>query len=213
MADKIDMSLDDIIRQNRGGRDRPGRGRAARRRRGVPRPAPYSKPEDIPDKWQHDKFEENLVGMRLGGRRLGGRVGETRMAGETSKLIVSNLDYGVSDDDLKELFSEFGSLLRVAVRYDRSGRSLGLAHVNFQSSSDAVRAQKEYNGVPLDGRAMSIEFATAASRRVGPMRSRAQGTEGRLGRGRGRGRGSRTLLSAAELDAELDAYNAKMDTS
>lgn len=74
------------------------------------------------------------------------------------KLYISNLDNGVSNNDIRELFAEVGELKRYAIHFDKNGRPSGTAEVVYGKQSDAFAAHKHYNNVQLDGRPMKIEI-------------------------------------------------------
>merc|ERR1711970_1388200 len=73
------------------------------------------------------------------------------------KVHVDNLDWGVTEKDMKELVGEFGGLKSVQMHFDSKGKSQGVCDIHFKNKQDGLRAVKKYNNVPLDGRRMKID--------------------------------------------------------
>lgn len=73
------------------------------------------------------------------------------------KVHVDNLDFGVTEKDMRELFGEFGGLKTVQMHFNAQGKSQGVCDIHFKNKQDGLRAVKKYNNVPLDGRRMKID--------------------------------------------------------
>ncbi|MEK7111812.1 MAG: RNA-binding protein [Patescibacteria group bacterium] len=77
-----------------------------------------------------------------------------------TKLFVGNLDYTVTGDDLKELFSQAGTVTDAVVISDKmSGRSRGFGFVEMSSEEEAKAAVEKLNGADLKGRKINVNEA------------------------------------------------------
>lgn len=99
------------------------------------------------------------------------------MENTLTRVLVSNLDFGVTIEDIRELYGEFGVARRMVLNYDKAGRSLGTAEIVYEKRSDALKAMQTYNGIPLDGKTMCVEvvandYASTANSRVIPAANR-----------------------------------------
>jgi RNA recognition motif-containing protein len=76
------------------------------------------------------------------------------------KLFVGNLPYSATEQQLSELFSQFGTIVELKLIIDRmTGRSKGIAFVEFSSEAEATAAIEGTNGRDMDGRAMIVNVA------------------------------------------------------
>merc|ERR1712050_642314 len=73
-------------------------------------------------------------------------------------LNIANLHFKVTEQDMKELFSEFGKLSKISLHYDKNGKPQGTCDIKFAEKSFALKAIKKYNKVPLDGRPMELKL-------------------------------------------------------
>lgn len=147
-------------------------------------------------RWSHDMYDDRHPRPA----RMAAGPSSTAAA-TTSKLIISNLHYGVSKDDILDLFSSCGTVTQHNLNYDDSGRSLGTGYVVFDTRAEAEAAKKQFNGVTLDGNEMVLTFAGAVDgdrlsrlsggilARLGPQPGSRPGIASRLGNtGAGAGR-------------------------
>lgn len=108
------------------------------------------------------------------------------------KLYVGNLPYSTRDEELRELFVEFGTVASAKVIMDnQTGRSRGFGFVEFDDAAQAQAAIAAMNGREVGGRALAVNEARAqgaGGERRGPRGGSGGGFGGGGGR-RGEGRG------------------------
>ena len=76
------------------------------------------------------------------------------------KLYVGNLPYNTSEEDLRTLFSQHGTVESVAVITDReTGRSKGFGFVEFADDNEARNAIAGLSGQEFGGRALTVNEA------------------------------------------------------
>jgi len=76
------------------------------------------------------------------------------------KLFVGNLPWSMTEDSIRELFSEFGEITQVSLITDRmTGRSKGFAFVEFADESAANAAVQARNGYVVEERELVVNIA------------------------------------------------------
>lgn len=73
------------------------------------------------------------------------------------KLFISNLDFEVTTDQLREMFLEHGSCVSVVIATDReTKRSKGFAFIEMENEPDAAKAVEALNNKVINGRPMKV---------------------------------------------------------
>ncbi len=82
------------------------------------------------------------------------------------RIYVGNLPYSVTDDDLRNIFGEFGELAAAEVIKDKfSGQSKGFGFVDMPNNSDADAAIKALNETDMKGRKLTVNEARPRAER------------------------------------------------
>jgi RNA recognition motif-containing protein len=72
-------------------------------------------------------------------------------------IYVGNLHFNLGEDELKEIFEEYGEVTSAKVITDKySGRSKGFGFVEMPNDVEGEAAIKGLNGVDMKGRNMTV---------------------------------------------------------
>jgi RNA recognition motif-containing protein len=75
-------------------------------------------------------------------------------------IFVANLNYKVQDEELKQLFEEFGTVDSARVIIDReTGRSKGFGFIEMPNDEEANIALKELEGKEVQGKNIAVKKA------------------------------------------------------
>ena len=78
------------------------------------------------------------------------------------KLFIGNLAFTTSEDELRTLLAQAGTVTSAELIKDRdTGQSKGFAFVVMATQADAVKAVQMYNGYSLNDREMKVGNARA----------------------------------------------------
>jgi cold-inducible RNA-binding protein len=111
------------------------------------------------------------------------------------RLYVGNLSFQTTSEDLRNYFSQAGTVQSALVVEDRdTNRSRGFGFVEFASSEEGNRAIEMFHGAEFNGRTLTVNEARPREERNGgsyggggKRRGGGYGGGGRRGGGYGRG--------------------------
>ncbi|GAA5912885.1 hypothetical protein JCM5296_003895 [Sporobolomyces johnsonii] len=150
------------------------------------RNSPYARPADS---WKHDKFDQDSQPYAepsspkgsLAARLASTGAAAPAQTARSSKLVIRNLHYEVSERELELLFVQIGPIasgpkikttpltleslppsvdapLPPRLKFDRSGRSEGVAWVTYSSEEHAAQAKEAFDGASAKGQNIKVDF-------------------------------------------------------
>ncbi len=101
-----------------------------------------------------------MLGIIIGGLGVALRGGSKKeSSGETRSIYVGNIPFNAGEDDIRNLFAPFGTVIEVRMVKDRrSRRPKGYAFVEM-AAADAKAAIRQLDGTDYAGRTLRVNEA------------------------------------------------------
>ncbi len=75
-------------------------------------------------------------------------------------IYVANLHYRLNDEDLHQIFSEFGQVTSAKIIKDHeTGRSRGFGFVEMPNQEEGAKAMESLNGSEVEGKQLMVNEA------------------------------------------------------
>jgi len=86
-----------------------------------------------------------------------------------TSIFVAKLDFGFDSDQLRELFEQYGKVLKASVATDReTGKSRGFGFVEMEDREEALEAISALDNFAVNGRPIAVKEAEARGDSRGP---------------------------------------------
>ncbi len=77
-----------------------------------------------------------------------------------TSIFVAKLDFGISSDQLRQMFQQYGTVLKATVATDReTGKSRGFGFVEMANREEAMTAIQQLDGFHVNGRPIAVKEA------------------------------------------------------
>ncbi|HLH42224.1 MAG TPA: RNA-binding protein [Bryobacteraceae bacterium] len=81
-------------------------------------------------------------------------------------IFVGNLSFNATEDAVRSIFQEYGTVERVSLITDRdTGQARGFGFIEMSNNAEADRAIAELNGREFDGRRLNVNEARPKAER------------------------------------------------
>ncbi|KAG1929452.1 RNA-binding protein [Pimephales promelas] len=93
-----------------------------------------------------------------------------------ARLIIRNLSFKCEEDDLKQIFSKFGTVLETKIPLKSDGKKRGFAFVQFKNMSEAGKALAAMNLKEIKDRQVAVDWAVPKDKYLATQSALAPGT-------------------------------------
>ncbi|XP_016405683.1 RNA-binding protein 28-like [Sinocyclocheilus rhinocerous] len=93
-----------------------------------------------------------------------------------ARLILRNLSFKCEEDDLTQIFSEFGTVIEAKIPLKPDGKKRGFAFVQFKNMAEAGKALTAMNLKEIKDRQVAVDWAIAKDKYLATQSAGAAGT-------------------------------------